>query len=129
MGGRYLLDSNVAILALNGQLDLEGRRNAGIEIYLCLTVVGELLFGAARSGRPRANRSRLDQLLLAHPPVPHDLVTAEHYGELKAELAARGRPIPDNDIWIAAAALQHDLTLVTRDRHFDAVGSVRLEAW
>ena len=53
MNGRYLLDTNVAIQVLNGQLDLESRSGRGIKLFLCLTVIGELFFGAAKSGKPK----------------------------------------------------------------------------
>ncbi|MXZ01781.1 type II toxin-antitoxin system VapC family toxin [Candidatus Poribacteria bacterium] len=48
---------------------------------------------------------------------------------IKERLRRRGRPIPNNDIWIAAIALQHDLVLVTRDAHFDEVESLQTERW
>ena len=47
--------------------------------------------------------------------------TAEHYARLFVQLKRAGTPIPDNDLWIAALALEHDLLLITRDRHFDRV--------
>ena len=47
-----------------------------------------------------------------------DRTTAQHYGQLKADLRTLGRPLPENDIWIAALALQHNLVVVTRDAHF-----------
>ena len=59
-----------------------------------------------------------------------DLQTAQQYGEIKAELRQQGTPIPDNDIWIAASAIQHSLTLVThRDVHFDEVSDLQREKW
>lgn len=58
-----------------------------------------------------------------------DEVTARHYGEIKNQLKENGRPIPENDIWIAAIAQQYDLTLVTRDKHFNAVANLSIEAW
>jgi tRNA(fMet)-specific endonuclease VapC len=58
-----------------------------------------------------------------------DTATARQYGRIKNALRARGRPIPDNDIWIAAIALQHDLTLLSRDRHFGAVAGLVVETW
>jgi tRNA(fMet)-specific endonuclease VapC len=51
------------------------------------------------------------------------------YGELKAVLRDRGTPIPENDLWIAAIARQHDTPLVTRDVHFDAIPGLRVERW
>ena len=129
MNGRYLLDTNVAIGALNQKLDLEVRRGRGIESLLCLTVVGELLYGAAKSARPEANRQRIEKLMAVCPMVSHDLETAEHYGELKASLKQLGRLIPENDLWIAACALRHGLVLATRDRHFDHIDGLQVEAW
>jgi tRNA(fMet)-specific endonuclease VapC len=47
--------------------------------------------------------------------------TAEQYARLFVQLKRAGTPIPDNDLWIAALALEHDLTLITRDRHFQHI--------
>ena len=58
-----------------------------------------------------------------------DVSTARHYGKIRELLRAKGRPIPENDIWIAAHAQQYDLTLVSRDAHFSAVEGIRIEAW
>ena len=54
--------------------------------------------------------------------------TALIYGEMKHSLRVKGRPLPENDIWIAAIALQYDLTLVTRDAHFQEV-KIRTVDW
>ncbi len=129
MHGRYLLDTNVVIGVLNRNIDLEPRRGTRIEILLCLTVVGELLFGAAKSKQYEANRQRVERLLEICPVIPQDLETARCYGELKARLQQMGQPIPENDIWIAACALQHDLILATNDHHFDRIEDLRVEAW
>jgi tRNA(fMet)-specific endonuclease VapC len=102
MSGDYLLDTNVAIGILNRQVDLVARRRAGLQTYLCLTVVGELYFGAERSGDAIANRARVDRLIELCPLAPQDLATARRYGALKALLRQQGRPIPENDLWIAA---------------------------
>lgn len=55
-----------------------------------------------------------------------DYKTAEVYGKTKASLAKKGKPIPDNDIWIAVIALQHDLELYTTDAHFREVDALQL---
>lgn len=129
MSGRYLLDTNVAIQVLNQELDLATRQGSGAVAYLSLTVVGELLFGAAKSARPQENRLRVEQLVKVCPPVPHDLETAYRYAAIKIELRRRGRPIPENDIWIAAAAMRHGLVLATRDQHFDQISGLPRESW
>ncbi len=129
MDGRYLLDTNVAIRVLNREVDLETRRDHVYEVFLCVTVVGELLYGAAHSGKPAENRERIGKLLEICPVVPHDIGTARRYGEVKAALRSMGRPIPENDTWVAASALQHDLTLAALDRHFEHVGNLQVESW
>ncbi len=55
--------------------------------------------------------------------------TAEFYSTIKAALTKKGNPIPENDIWIAATARQHNLTLVTGDGHFDKVQHLNREKW
>ena len=129
MSGRYLLDTNVSIRILNQEVAVEARRGSGLEMFLSLVVVGELLFGAKLSDRPEMNRAKIDRLRKLCPVVPQDRVTAEHYGTLKAALHRKGRPIPDNDLWIAAYALQHGLILATRDQHFEQVENLQIEPW
>ena len=58
-----------------------------------------------------------------------DQKTAREYGQIRLGLQVKGRPIPANDIWIAATALQHGLTLITRDAHFTEVDSLTIQAW
>ena len=58
-----------------------------------------------------------------------DEQTANEYGLIKISLRAKGRPIPDNDAWIAALARQYNLPLATRDEHFAEVEGVVLERW
>ena len=58
-----------------------------------------------------------------------DEETARHYGIIKFALLRKGRPILENDIWIAASAWQHRLTVATRDGHFDYVDDLPLEHW
>jgi tRNA(fMet)-specific endonuclease VapC len=60
--------------------------------------------------------------------VPCDQATAQIYGEIKAGLRKKGRPLPDNDIWIAAQAIQHSGIIVSRDRHFREVEGLQVEA-
>jgi tRNA(fMet)-specific endonuclease VapC len=129
VSGKYLLDTNVAIRILNKELDLEERRGAGLEAFLSLTVIGELYFGVEKSREPATNRARVDRLIELCPVLLLDVATASRYGVLKAALQKKGRPIPENDLWIAASAVQHGLILATRDRHFEQVDSLQVETW
>jgi len=58
-----------------------------------------------------------------------DTETSRQYGEIKNLLRAKGRPIPENDIWIAAIAKQHELTLVSRDEHFKEIEDFLTLTW
>ncbi len=129
MTGRYLLDTNVAIAILEKEIDLESLRSEGREIFLSSTVLGELFFGAEKSQRIEENLTRIRYLALRCPILPCDRETAQHYGAVKFSLQKKGRPIPENDIWIAASARQHELTLVSRDGHFKYVENLVFEAW
>ena len=129
MSGRYLLDTNVAVAVLNGKLDLAPRRGPGVELYLNAIVVGELCFGAEKSGRVEANLAAIDQLLEHCPVIACGETTGRHYARLRNHLRLHGRPIPENDLWIAATALEHDLVLVSSDEHFEAIEGLPVETW
>lgn len=129
MSGKYLLDTNVAVAVLNGTLDLPAHREAGAELYLNATVVGELCFGAEKSERVEQNLAAIDRLIALCPVIPCDETTARHYARLRHRLHGKGRPIPENDLWIAASASEHGIVLVTRDEHFEQVEGVVTERW
>ena len=129
MTGRYLLDTNVAIAILEREIDLESLSSNGREVFLNSIVLGELFFGAEKSQRLQENLGRIRFLASRCPILPCDEETARHYGTVKTLLQRKGRPIPENDIWIAASARQHGLTLATRDGHFEYVENLVFEAW
>ena len=93
------------------------------------TVLGELYYGALKSGQSAGNLARIDEFAAAVGVLACDATTARHYGQVKARLKSRGRPIPENDVWIAAVALQHGLPVVTRDEHFKEVDGLAVESW
>ena len=96
---------------------------AADEIVVNAVVLGELLAGFAAGTREAPNREEL-AAFLATPrvrTVAVDETTASFYGRVFALLRRKGRPIPTNDLWIAASALQHGLVLATRDEHFEAI--------
>ena len=128
MAGRYLLDTNIVIAILNGEIDL-GRGLEGSEACFNIVVLGELYYGAERSERVNDNLARIEEVEAAVTVLPCDRATARHYGRIKCQLKVKGKPIPENDIWIAATAQQHRLTVVTRDGHFAAIDGLVSEAW
>jgi len=129
MNGSFLLDTNVVVALFNGDADIKARLEAVPEIYLPSVALGELHYGAACSGRPESNARRVDDFATTCTVIGVDAGTARQYGRVKGELRRKGRPIPENDLWIAAMALQHGLQLASRDGHFDYVEDLQIEAW
>lgn len=127
MNGRYLLDTNIAIAIVEKRIDFRDR--PGAQGFLSTTVLGELFFGVEKSSRVEENLKRLQHLRNVFPVFVCDDETARIYGIIKHALLRKGRPIPENDIWIAASARQHKLTLATRDGHFEHVDDLMTEHW
>jgi tRNA(fMet)-specific endonuclease VapC len=128
MAGRVLLDTNVIIAFFSGEKAVSQRFMDG-EVFVSSTVLGELYYGARKSAHASANLARIEQFASSIQVLNCDAATAQLYGNIKDRLRSRGRPIPENDIWIAAVALQHGLPLATRDDHFKEVDGLRVENW
>lgn len=129
MAGKYLLDTNIVIALFAGDANVQAKLAQANEVFTPSIVFGELYYGARKSGRAKANIQRVDELLALSAVADCDGETAQHYATVKNDLRLKGKPIPENDIWIAALALQHDLVLVTRDAHFGEVPNLALESW
>jgi tRNA(fMet)-specific endonuclease VapC len=129
MARGIMLDSSVVIPHLRGQMDLAARVSAADQLFLSLIAFGELQKGIFRSSRPEESRRRVDHLFQIVAVLSTDLGTAVRYGELSAALYQKGTPIPENDIWIAAMAIDCDMPLATRDAHFEKVPSLQILNW
>ena len=129
LSGKYLLDTNVVIALFAGDLMVQEKVRNAEYIVAAPPVIGELCFGAQKSNKVTENLHKIDIFVQQSIVFPCDLETAQWYGIIKDRLRRKGRPIPNNDIWIAAIALQYDLILVTRDSHFDEVESLQTEYW
>jgi predicted nucleic acid-binding protein len=114
------LDTNAYSDFMRGVAERVGLVRTVPAIVLPLVVLAELRAGFAAGNRESANAANL-QRFLASPRVSvlaPDEQTTHHYARLHRQLRRDGRPIPTNDLWIAALAVQHDLVLCTADRHF-----------
>jgi tRNA(fMet)-specific endonuclease VapC len=129
MAGSYVLDTNVVISLLGNDPAVKGRLETSERVGIPAIVIGELYYGACRSGQVQANCEKIKQLTRESSVLDCDAGTALHYGEIKEKLRAKGHPIPENDIWIAATALRYGWTLVTRDSHFREVEGLTTEIW
>lgn len=128
MNGDYLVDTNIIVAFLNGEPAVQAKFAASI-IYLPIIALGELYFGAEKSARKAVNVTKVDTLAARNRVLEIDLLTAKAYGEIKAGLRIKGRPIPDNDMWIAAIAQRYRLPLAARDAHFSHVTGLVVETW
>ena len=129
MAGSVLVDTNVVVAYFRGDQVLHPRFAGVAPVYLPWVVLGELHFGAQRARRRQEQLAYIDDLLTYAVVLFADLETTEVYGQLKAELARLGKPIPDNDLWIAAMARQHNLPPATRDAHFAQVPGLKTLPW
>lgn len=129
MVGRYLLDTNVIIALFADDATVKSHLGKADEVFVPSIAIGELCFGARKSARVTENLDRIDAFASSNVVLSCDTETARRYGEAKNALRIKGHPIPENDIWIAAIALQHDLTLISRDAHFGEVDGLRLVTW
>lgn len=129
MNGRFLLDTNIVIALFARESSVQARLTNASEIFVPAIVLGELYYGAYKSARVTLNIARINEFAARSSILLCDGVTAQKYGQIKNSLQLKGRPIPENDIWIAAIALQYNFILVTRDQHFFAVEELLIEEW
>jgi tRNA(fMet)-specific endonuclease VapC len=129
MIGRFLIDTNIVIALFADDAAVLQHLRDTIEVFTPAIVLGELYYGAYKSFRVQENISRIDDFASRNAVLRCDAATAQWYGRIKDGLRKKGRPIPENDIWIAAIALQHDLILVSRDDHFQDIVGLKIEMW
>ena len=118
-----LIDTNIYSYALNGNADVIKVLQRARKIAICSISIGELLSGFKAGSKEEKNRAELEEFLDSPrlQLINIDEDTAEFYAEIQNGLKKKGRPIPTNDIWIAATALEHGFKLYTNDQHFKYV--------
>ena len=126
---RFLLDTNIVTALFAQEAAVLQQLEQAMEVFLPSIVLGELYYGAEKSARAEANIERVQEFAARSAVLACDSETAQFYGHVKNQLRAKGKPLPENDIWVAAFALQHDLALVSRDAHFQEVEGLTVIAW
>ena len=99
------------------------------QLVLPVVVIGEYRYGIAQSRHRARYRRWLDSLINDCSVLDINEQSTHHYAAISAELRQARKPIPTNDLWIAALCRQHDLPLLSRDRHFDVVSGIRRVDW
>lgn len=125
---RVLLDTNAYAALFSGHQGVAAQVRKAEQVYLSSIVAGELIFGFRNGNKYDANYRDLEAFL-ENPYVtllPVTLATAKRFGRIAAALKRKGRPLPTNDIWIAAHAMESGAELLSFDRHF---GSIDGLAW
>ena len=105
------------------------RQLTSVHMFVPMTVLGELFYGAYGASKQGAQLRKIEDLIATSTVIAPTQATAQQYGRIRHSLRLRGLPIPDNDIWIAAIALEHDLPLAARDGHFDRIDGLVVEQW
>lgn len=130
---RYLLDTNTCIYIKNHRPAEVLARFTKLppgKVAMSAITYGELCFGAEKSSKPKESRHILEQLIALIPALPLDDIVSIHYGKIRQHLQASGKPIGNNDLWIAAHALANKLILVTNNvAEFERVPGLRIENW
>jgi len=125
---KVLLDTNAYSAMMRGHAEVARFVRNAEQVVLSVVVIGELLFGFRLGARLRKNMDELETFV-ANPYVAVAAVTrttADRFARIAAALRAKGRPIPTNDIWIAAHAMETGAELLSFDAHFEAVDGL---AW
>lgn len=98
-------------------------------VAIPVIVLGEFRLGIAQSRHRGDYEVWLQEWMNAVAVLDIDEETSRHYATIGLELKKMGKPIPANDLWIAALCRQHSLPLASRDRHFDLVRGLRRIEW
>jgi predicted nucleic acid-binding protein len=122
-----IVDTNAYSAFMRGDPDIGELLAHADQLHLNSVILGELLGGFAIGSREAKNRAELAQFL-ASPRVsvlPVTAATADSYALVYTQLRQKGQPIPANDLWIAASALEHGAALLSLDAHFKHVVGLR----
>jgi len=128
----YLFDTNACIHLMKLHEPLTGRAHKVGPSAISVTAItlAEMWFGAAKSQQPRRTRADQDAFLAPFRVLDFDAAAADCYASLRAHLAAKGRPIGDRDLMIAAIAQAKRLTVVTSNvSEFARVPGLKVEDW
>jgi len=124
-----ILDTNALSAFADGVSPVVQQIAAADELHVPVIVLGEYRFGIATSRRLRDYEAWLARGRAFWNVLPILEETATHYASIRQQLKKAGGPLPANDVWIAALARQHDLPVLSRDAHFDAVPGLTRLSW
>lgn len=124
-----ILDTNALSAIADGDSAILPFLQQATAMAIPVVVLGEFRYGIRQSRRKTSYERWIEEYLPTYRVLVIDVDTSEQYVEIREELKRKGRPIPSNDIWIAALARQHSLPVLSQDQHFDSVGNVKRLSW
>ena len=124
-----ILDTNALSAYLDRTAEAVEIVSEAPEIAIPVIVAGEFVYGISQSRHREAYERSLQRMLDRCTVLDIEIETSRHYAAIRLELRAAGRPIPANDVWIAALSRQHAMPVMSRDSHFDSVGGLRRRTW
>jgi tRNA(fMet)-specific endonuclease VapC len=123
-----IFDTNALSAAADGDAGLSAILARADQVAIPVIVLGEYRYGIAQSRHRTTYENWLTGLVRDCLVLDIQEPTTQHYAEIILELKQKGKPIPTNDVWIAALCRQHSLPLLSRDQHFDVVlGNHRID--
>lgn len=124
-----ILDTNALSAFADGDVALRRVIENEPDLAIPVVVLGEYLFGISQSRWRARYEAWLRGNVAGFLVLSIGPSTAEQYAKVRSELKAAGRPIPNNDLWIAALAREHGYAVMSRDQHFEAIRGLRRLAW
>ena len=124
-----ILDTNALSAAADNEAAVAAILARAEELAIPVIVLGEYRHGIAQSRNRSSYENWLSGLLNDCMVLDVTEPTTHHYAQISLELKRKGKPIPTNDLWIAALCRQHSLLLLSQDRHFDLVAGNKRIGW
>ena len=126
MNGRISLDTNIVIRLFKNDPDVTKTLATVSTFCLPIPVIAEILFTARNSFRQKENLKIYNEFIDACDVLDITRKTANHYSSIRLELKQKGRPIPENDLWIASVCREQNLPLLTGDARFDNINDLKV---
>jgi len=126
-GENFILDTNIIIDIFKNKISKNEVILKSNKLFIPIIVLGELLYGAENSNNSNRHYKQVIEFIEITEILYIDEFTANFYAEIKTELKKSGNPIPENDIWIAAISKQNNITLLTKDKHFNKIKKLEIK--
>lgn len=124
-----IIDTNALSAIIDGDPEIKPIVLHAPSVEISAVTLGEYRFGILQGTKAGRSERWLRDYLHLYDLLKVDGETSQHYAQIRLALKRAGTPIPLNDLWIAAQARQHDLPVLSRDKHFNLVEGVHRISW